>query len=496
MSKKPNILLLFTDMQRADTIGALGNPCIRTPALDRLCREGAAFDRAYTPCPVCVPARACLHYGVYPHRTGLYQNGRMPEDDGTSYVQRLGEAGYRTHVVGKCHFTPDCWAMRGFQSRDTQEEISDLEGDDYLKDLFAAGYDHLTDPHGVRGEMYYIPQPAQMSARLHPTQWIGDRALTFIDQQQQDNRPWYLTASFVHPHPPLTPPVPWHKLYRIFDVPMPNVPVDHESHWTHVNRIQNRYKYRDRGVDYQLLRMIRAYYYACISFVDYQVGRIIDRLEQLGQLDNTLIAFASDHGEYLGDYLCFGKRAMHDPSSRIPMIVRWPEVFDRGVRCGRPVSLIDLASTFCEAGGAGTEGFDGLSLADSGKLADRPYVFSQHGTAGAAQYMIVSDQMKYFYSAADDQEYLYDLRCDPHETRRLPCRQPDPRQAERQALRDALLAYLERMGHDAAYEKTEDGRLEWRRYDPPPPMPVNPDDGLIFQDHPWAEEHIRGYSRT
>ena len=101
----PNVLLLFTDMQRADTIAALGNPVIRTPSLDRLAREGVAFTNAFTPSPVCVPARWCMHYGRYATKSGLFANGRMPDDDGRSLPAVLGRAGYRTQGVGKCHFT-------------------------------------------------------------------------------------------------------------------------------------------------------------------------------------------------------------------------------------------------------------------------------------------------------------------------------------------------------------------------------------------------------
>ena len=493
MRNQPNILLILTDMQRADTIGALGNPVIRTPHLDRLCREGTAFTSAYTPSPVCVPARACMHYGQYPQHTGLYNNGRMSEDDGTSYVQRLGEAGYRTHAIGKCHFTPDPHAMRGFQSRQTQEEIvHDPEKDDYLRFLFEQGYDHLTDPHGVRGEMYYIPQVAQMPARLHPTQWVGDRASEFISQNADSDQPWYLTASFIHPHPPLCPPAPWHKLYRLVDMPAPNLPPDYQQHWTRENRVQNRYKYRDQGMDLNLVRMIKAYYYACVSFIDYQVGRLIQQLEQADQLDNTLIVFTSDHGEYLGDYNCFGKRAMHDASSRVPMIARWPARLERGAVVDQPASLVDLAPTFCEAGGAPTAGYDGVSLTALANGCDRPYVFSQHGTEGRAQYMAVGRRYKYFYSAADDEEFLYDRRQDPLETRRLPGK---PFRAEAQAeIRSALLGFLRDTGHDAAYVESADGSLDWRRYEAPRGTPRCPDGGLIVQDHPWADQHIAGYT--
>ncbi|MFC1454090.1 sulfatase, partial [Verrucomicrobiota bacterium] len=310
--QKPNILVLFTDMQRADTIHALGNHVIRTPHLDRLVREGTAFTNCFSPSPVCVSARCCMHYGMYPQRTGLFSNGRMMDDNGSSYPAVLGQNGYRTHAIGKCHFTPDTRALRGFQSRQTQEEgTSDPEKDDYIAWLRDNGYDYY-EPHGARGEMYYIPQVSTLPVEAHPSQWIGNEADRFIRESSAQARPWCLFASFIHPHPPFAPPKPWHKLYRAPAMPLP-LAVEHAPDlYTWINRFQNRYKYRDRGLDLNLLRVIKAYYYATISFVDNQLGRILDALERTGQLDDTLIVFTSDHGEHLGDLGCFGKRSMHD----------------------------------------------------------------------------------------------------------------------------------------------------------------------------------------
>ena len=149
MNQPPNILILFTDMQRADTIGALGNPTIRTPHLDRLVAEGAAFTNCFSPSPVCVPARCCMHYGMYPQKTGLADNGSMMPDTGNAYPALLTRHGYRTHAIGKCHFTPEPDALRGLQSRQSQEECtSDPDSDDYIAWLKTNGHDFY-EPHGL-----------------------------------------------------------------------------------------------------------------------------------------------------------------------------------------------------------------------------------------------------------------------------------------------------------------------------------------------------------
>jgi arylsulfatase A-like enzyme len=487
---QPNILVFFTDQQRADTIHALGNAVIRTPNLDRLCAEGTAFTSAFSPSPVCVPARCALHYGLYPQRTRCYENGSpMPEDERPSFMQALTQAGYRTHGLGKCHFTPDRHALRGFQSRELQEEMVDNPADDdYHRFLHAQGFGHICDPHGIRGEMYYTPQPAQMPAHLHPTHWIGDRAKAFI-AAQTPQQPWMLFCSFVHPHPPFAPPNPWHKLYRAPLMPLPHIPPDSEALYTMVNRRQNRYKYRDQGFDQNLVRSIKAYYYAIISFIDYQVGRVLETLEQSGALDNTLILFTSDHGELLGDYRCFGKRSMHNACARVPMLARLPGHFAAGQICPDPVNLVDVMPTILAAADIPhpATGLDGENLAAvaAGQSA-REYVYSQDNDKQNAIYTIFGRRWKYAYSAADNQEFLFDRQQDPLESRNFAGMML--RATEQRQMRETLISYLHSAGESDALE----GR-NWKVY-PRQEMPRNPDAGLLIQDHPWPDTNIPGYS--
>ncbi|MHC4887544.1 MAG: sulfatase family protein [Planctomycetota bacterium] len=492
MSEQPNILILFTDMQRADTIGALGNGVIKTPNLDRLVREGVSFTNAFSPSPVCVSARCCMQYGQYSQKTGLHDNGAMPEDNGKSYPALLGEAGYVSRAVGKCHFTPQRDALRGFDSRRSQEECT-ASGDDYIDYLQENGFDDF-EPHGARGEMYYIPQISSLPAEAHPTQWVGDESIRFIEEQEE-GKPWCLYSSYIHPHPPFAPPKPWHKLYRSPLMPLPKVPEESESLYTHVNYRQNRYKYRDQGIDNQLMRNIKAHYYATISFVDYQVGRILDILEKRGELDSTLILFTSDHGEYLGDYNCFGKRAMHDASSRIPMLVRYPKLFEAGKRVEAPVSLVDVLPTVVRAAGVERSDLDidGLPMQDvaSGRT-DRELVYSQHGRGQSAIYMAVSRTYKYVYSAGDNREFLFDRLADPEETRNLANNAFAG--GAGQEMREKLLKYLQSVGEADAYEEV-DGGLRWKVY---PALDQgyldDPDAGLLIQDYAPAPISIPGYT--
>jgi len=490
-AERPNVLFICTDQQRFDTIGALGNPVIKTPHLNRLCAEGTAFTSAYSPAPECVPARCSFTYGQYPHNTGCFSNGSPfpPHEARASWVAALADAGYRTHAIGKCHFQGD--QLRGFQTRERGEEgFPAQDADDYMTFLVANGYDHIGDPHGVRGEMYYIPQPAQMPAHLHGTHWVGNRATSFIEENAAGEQPWMLYLGIIHPHPPFSPPTPWHKLYRAPLMSLPNVPADHESLWTWVNKHQNRYKYRDQGIDNNLLRNIRAYYYACISFIDFQIGRILESLEQTGQLDDTLIVYSSDHGELLGDYHCFGKRSMHDACSRVPMLLRYPQRFAAGGRCDTPVSLIDIAPTALAATGVAAPDSHRLDGVDMAAIAsgesDRDAVIIEYNSNGRGIYTCVTPRWKYTWSEADQREFLFDRVEDPRETRDQAGFQLRAPQVK--MMREGLMAL---MTADGPHPAITDGK--WTVH-PPFALPENPDAGLLIQDMGWVDLSIPGYT--
>ncbi|MBK1880468.1 sulfatase family protein [Pelagicoccus mobilis] len=487
---RPNILFILTDQQRFDTIHALGNPVIKTPNLDRLVNEGTIFSRAYTPSPECCPARASLHYGQYPALTACYSNvNDWPDDEqNSSYVNELTQAGYRTHGVGKTHFAPRYQDMRGYQTRDIQEEVISKGGDDYIRELEETPYGHVFEPHGARGEMYYMPQPSALPAEWHPTQWVANKSIDFINSQKDSDTPWYLTTSIINPHPPFAPPSPWHKLYRAQDMQLPKVPGNLDSLLTYYNHFQNRMKWRDRGIDENHIRCMIAYYYACISFIDHQVGRLLDTLEENGQLENTLIVFTSDHGELLGDYNCFGKRSPHDSALRIPMICRHPETFEAGRQIDAPVNLIDLVPTFMEAAKVDLSKtkFQGNSLqsihADPGI---RNSVYAQLGTAEQALYVIATRKWKYAYCSADGTELLFDLEKDPLETQNR-ANTPLCREIQNE-LKQELMAHLRDGGQQVAI----DGE-NWRSY-PKKSVSTIPDEGTMLQDSQGFDWTIAGY---
>lgn len=504
---RPNILHIFTDQLRFDAIRANGNPVIRTPNLDRMADLGVSFEHAYTPSPVCVAARCSMITGCYPTRTHCVSNDGMPEDM-PSFMQILTENGYRTHGIGKCHFTPDGDALRGFQTRERQEELSpeSLAQEPYCQMLQENGFDYAYEAHGVRGPMYYMPQPSRLPAKFHPTQWIGDCTVRFI--RENTDAPWYLFSSFIHPHPPFAPPVPWHKLYDPVQIPLPLYTVDDESMQMFVNKVQNRYKYRDQGFDLNMIRCMKAYYYACVSFIDYQVGRILEALEASGQMENTLIVFTSDHGELLGDYHCYGKRSMHNAAAHIPLLIYQKGVFEGGKKSSVPVSLVDLAPTFLRAAEIDPAPYamDGCDIREkqpgyvysvfscyqevrNGSARRIPAIYRENASlfkAGCGNYMITDGQWKYIYSAPDQKEFLFDLVHDGETRNRVGTAGCHEIQ---KTLKKALMDYLCASGYGCLVEENE-----WRDL-PRLELPENSDSGLITQDITceWYNENLPGY---
>jgi arylsulfatase A-like enzyme len=326
---------------------------------------------------------------------------------------------------------------------------------------------------------------------------VADRCLDFL-RRRDTARPFLLWASFMDPHPPFAPPVPWNKLYRGPAMPLPKRPPDARAMWTYINRVQNRYKYRDAGIDDRLLQAMKAYYYATISFVDYNVGRLVQALEERGELDDTLIVWSSDHGEFLGDYDCFGKRSFLKSAANVPLIARYPRRFQPGARVDAPASLVDLMPTFLAAAGVDTgglslDGVDLAGLADGSAQRDMVFGHYQSGPPGSfnrASYMGLTRRWKYIYSASEHREFLFDLKVDPDETRNraetIGCLE------HTRAMRASVTAQLRRAGHVAPLAGEGDA---WRRF-APPEFPDDPDAGLLFQDPEWARPAMRiaGYT--
>ncbi len=427
--ERPNILFIMTDQQRFDTIAALGSKRAITPNLDRLVARGIACTNAYTPCPVCVPSRYSLMSGYDPSKTGWFSNWQdtpnVRANCGPYLAERLTGAGYRTFGFGKFHTEPRDEPL-GFEVQEYSEELwpteADFVNDHYVQWLRkqSRAFEHLEQVHGERTDMYYVPQSRAQPAELCSEAWLALRTCEEVDRVT-DKRPYFGFVSFVQPHPPIAPPIPYNRLFNPDEMPDPvigdpeiNQADDYLGWMNHAVWAEN--------ISTPLARQIRARYYASITFIDDCVGRILDAVERRPDADNTLICFFSDHGDHLGDHGAWQKESFFEASCRVPMLVSWPKRWGGGVTNPDLVSLVDLFGLATCAAGV-SEFRDGHDIAGvfDGQAVSREYLFGTFGSPGTNKFkaMVRHQEWKYIWLANGGRELLFNLSDDPDETRSL-----------------------------------------------------------------------------
>lgn len=454
MADRPNLILIMCDQLRADALECYGNDDVRTPNIARLAEHGVCFDRAYSQTPVCVPARHALLSGRNAFEIGLTDNTTEVKPPAHPLPEELRHQGYSTHAVGKMHFTPPR-RHHGFDRMLLAEEIPvHIDDDDYLRFLRDEGYGHVIEPHGRRSETYYVPQSSPLPASHHSSTWIAERSCEVI--RRNANRPFFLFASFIKPHPPFEPSEPYYRMYRPEDMPMPIRQPSELDPDDYSIRVQNDYKVGGADhVDDADLRRMRAHYYGAISQVDTQIGTLLDTLEDSGIAKNTLIILTADHGEMLGDHHAFGKRTFYEASARIPLIVSWPTVAPEGQRRDQLACLPDIYATFVDAaGGSPAEDVSGVSLRaalEQPTTELRDDLIGEFGSGPSLKFMRRFDNLKYVYHCAGPRENLFDLANDPDELDDIATRFPDVLTA----CRTRLAAYYRDRSFDAALDGDE-----------------------------------------
>lgn len=456
---KPNILLITTDQQRYDTIAAAGYPYMHTPNLDRLVREGCLFEHAYSPNPTCMAARHNIITGVFSRHHGFDDNYfdviKAPPYNLPTFPQILADGGYDTAAFGKMHFMP-FRRHNGFNRMELMEEIPRFrEDDDYAMFLKEHGHGNVQSIHGVRNLLYMLPQRSFIPEELHGSRWVADRTINYLENNR-GNRPFMVWASFIEPHPPFDVPDSVAGLYEGAVLPEPKVSKTPLSPRAVENRAIADYP------DGSYLKRVKELYYASISFVDKQIGRILEKLEEYGLLDNTLIVFTSDHGEMLGDYGTYQKFLPYEASVRIPMIIRYPERIVPGSRYDGFVDLNDLLPTFLDAAGCDYPD-SSLELPGSSLLAlpgvrDRKFQYIEHSRGNRRWVSIRTPDYKYNYYYGGALEELFDMKNDPDETDNLMLgnRKDDPRlKSVYHSLRSKLIEFETKYGHDGYIEGNE-----------------------------------------
>ena len=376
----PNILWYCTDQQRFDTIAGLGFGHARTPRLDALMERGVAFSHAFCQAPICTPSRASFLTGMYPSAIPANQNGNpaFPAAAAERLVpRRLRDAGYDCGLVGKLHLASAAGGKEprvddGYRFvRYSTSPHGRLPGQDYAAWLRQRGVDAdavmarvphtAVDRHVANGVVWerVCPPTADddnIPAELHQTRWCTEMALEFIDQRRSCDTPWLLSINPFDPHPPFDPPWEYYRRQEPESLPLPHYDTgDDTGDLAHQQRLHAAgidFQSRATREDHAHARRRSACYFAMIEQLDHEFGRLLEHLSAVGQLDDTLVIFTSDHGEMLGDHGMVLKGCrFYEGAVRVPLIVSGPGVEQPGRVCGDLVELSDLAPTIYEAAG-------------------------------------------------------------------------------------------------------------------------------------------------
>ncbi len=450
---QPNFVLIMTDTQATNVVGAYGHPELRTPNIDRLAERGIKFERAYTTCPVCTPARAGIFTGIYPHSAGAWTNNLPLGDNIKTLGQRFRDAGYATAYVGKWHLDGHDYFGTGI-CPDGWDPAYWYDGVNYLAELTEA---EITLWRRGLHSLDALRRN-RIQAEFTWAHRVSDRAISFLKKQGAGCRvkescspePFVLVVSYDEPHHPFTCPPEYAELFAEYDYPLGPAAFDtlegkpaHQREWAAASNVPQRV--RETGLARQPL------YLGCNSFVDAEIGRVLDAAHTYAP-DNTWIIFTSDHGEFMGAHQLTGKGpVMYEEITHIPLIVEPPGGIVGGAVNNTLVSHIDLLPTLLELARMAVppilEG-DSLSAQLDGAEDPEKAVFMEfnryeieHDSWGGFQPVrcVVSGQYKLVLNLHYTDE-LYDMQADPAEV----CnRIDDPAYAvPRNALHDRLLEWM------------------------------------------------------
>jgi arylsulfatase A-like enzyme len=403
--KKPNILLITTDQQRYDTVGAAAPDFMRTPHTDFLMREGVTFENCYVQSPACVPSRMSMMTGMSPQALGLYNNSGargLLDGNARTMPRVMNDLGYHTIAVGKMHFDPER-ARHGFQEM--------ILPRDYYNKMAKSGQPLQPMRHGLgQNEMY--PGMATVPEAMTLTSFITEECVEYIENRRDPDVPFFMWCSYSKPHPPLDPPEPYYSMYRQSPIkpPVCGQWAQPENAPESFNRF--RQKWSTDLLPAPIIKEARAAYYGLITQCDYNMGRIFSALQDIGELNNTLIIYTSDHGEFLGDHQAVGKFFPYEQSIHVPFVLRPPKSMAgelAGTHSHQLVSLMDILPTIAKFAGGDADEFEGKDLFDLATQHETR-TFLTGAYLGDGDYIyLVQGRYKYIYYPEDAREQLFDI---------------------------------------------------------------------------------------
>lgn len=412
----PNILLIMSDEHAPQYSVTYGHPLVQTPNMNRLAEMGVTFQNTYCNSPLCGPSRMSFMTGQFVHHIKSYDNASPLRSDITTWPHLLRAAGYDVVLSGKQHFVgPD--QLHGFQSqlsRDLHSEMWTKDGIHKGTANWAKGIVDAPKPWGGLAQA----GPGQ-TTEIEVDDHVEETTLSFLRNPSRKDKPWCINASFIAPHFPLIAPQRFWDLYPLDQIDLPDIPPDHLENQ---HPVYQRMRRMFGCVDFpdELVRRGRAGYYALITYLDEKIGRLIDCLEETGQLENTVIIHSSDHGEMNGEHGMWRKSNFYEASSRIPLQIAWPGVIPDNQRITEVVSLVDVIATLADivnvTPATSLDGHSLLPLMSAGDPDWKDEAFSEYLAHGVTRPMAMLRQgdFKLNYSLGDPPE-LYDLQSDPNE---------------------------------------------------------------------------------
>ncbi|MDO8681942.1 MAG: sulfatase-like hydrolase/transferase [Armatimonadota bacterium] len=456
----PNLLFIMTDQQRWDALSCAGNRILKTPNLDRFAKEGVRFERAFSACPVCVPARMAILTGHNGQTTGIrcnYDVDRKGYATIPTFDNILAERGVWTEYYGKWH--SPTWRALDYKNPerralnlgshylnylDKHVPIRQAKEGEQLDDLFSHrpykpdpidlryGLPTGSMPNDENGKPIKILQPdclgcLDVPAEYTPTAFCANNVIEALERLK-DQR-FSITCSIHHPHSPMTPSKPYYGMYPAADMPLPASIDDPMTNSPYA--IARKMRGMTTSRPKEMFRYMISNYYGLVYEIDYHVGRILSKLKELGLEKNTLVIFTSDHGEMLGSHNLREKNVFYEESAHVPLMIRMPGAIPANKVVKEPVSHLDLYATimdYLKVSGQTSEGSSLRPLVAGKNRSAFDYVVSDWDVDNVPNFMVRNKEWKLLFCRTGDQnrlDGLYNLKDDPYETNNLIGDNPD-----------------------------------------------------------------------
>jgi len=437
MSKRPNVLWLMSDQHNAGCTGYANHPNVKTPNLDSIAADGVEFTNAFCNNPICSPSRVSFFTGQYMHTHRMFGNdhSEYPNPNPDTLACLFRRYGYQAGLFGKSHMTRR-WDEDAFE-RIRYVDLTDAKRGDprtvhYFDYLVAHGLADLYEDGSAKdGQEYTLDGsgPAHLPYEHSLERFTSNETLKFLEERDE-SRPFFVHMSFERPHAPIAPAAEHFDMYDPEDMVLPDSACDwFESGFAGKpefmrKTLEGGHDYPQADPDPNRLKRTLASYYALITVIDMEIGRVLKKLDEMGELENTVIFYTADHGDFAGEHGLFHKNfGLYESIHRIPFLLKWPGG-PKGAKCAEIVESIDFYPTLCELCNIPMpEGREGISLVDVAKgtstgkdAAFIEWEWIEHGRKISG---IRTKEFRLSYYGGKEGGELYDRRVDPGETRNL-----------------------------------------------------------------------------